>query len=47
MFIIVNGTKVIAWSEQPIEGNGVPFDLSLFPNSDEWPGAPDEGMCLH
>lgn len=35
MFIIVNGTKVTAWSEQPIEGNGVLFDLSLFPHSDE------------
>ena len=43
VYILVNGTKVIAWNEEPIEGDGIPFEIA----DDVWPGSPAEGMTWH
>ena len=41
MHILVTGTKVTAWGEEPLDGEGVPFEVGDFP------GEPELGMALH
>ena len=41
MHILVIGTKVVAWGEEPLDGDGVPFIV------DDFPGEPELGMALH